>query len=203
MHNAIEDKKQTPARDLDDQLVRAFQSGHQNAFDQLVLRHQDRVFTVCYRFFGNHQEAHDMAQEIFIKVYKNLSGFRAEAAFFTWLYRITINSCKNRLKSLEYKYRQKQVSLSNPNHTESQSPKEPADTQPSPLDALEKMEKGQMIQKAIDALPKEQKMMIILRDIEGLAYEEIIKLTGLRLGTVKSKLARARILLREKLKGVV
>ncbi|RPI79095.1 MAG: sigma-70 family RNA polymerase sigma factor [Desulfobacteraceae bacterium] len=203
MSNAIENNNQISARDLDDQLVRAFQSGQTKAFDQLVIRHQDRVFTVCYRFLGNEQEARDMAQEIFINVYRHLNGFRAEAAFFTWLYRITVNSCKNRLKSLEYKYRKKQVSLSGPFQTESSQSKEMEDGQPSALAALEKKEKGQMIQKAIDALPKEQKMMIVLRDIEGLAYEEIIKLTGLRLGTVKSKLARARILLREKLKGKV
>lgn len=203
MSQAIGDNYQIPARDLDNQLVRAFQAGQTKAFDQLVIRHQDRVFTVCYRFLGNEHEARDMAQEIFINVYKHLNGFREEAAFFTWLYRITVNSCKNRLKSLEYRYRKKQVSLSGSFQTESSESKEMEDDRPSALAALEKKERGEMIQKAIDALPREQKMMIVLRDIEGLAYEEIIKLTGLRLGTVKSKLARARILLREKLKGKV
>jgi RNA polymerase sigma-70 factor (ECF subfamily) len=204
MKSAIEDKNQTPEPDLDLELVRAFQSGRKNAFDQLVLRHQDRIFTVCYRCLGDRQEAYDMAQEIFIKVYKNLDGFRAEASFFTWLYRITINNCKNRLKSLEYRYRKKQVSLpDSPNQTGPGTLREPEDTQQSPLAVLEKRERGALIQKAINSLPKEQKMMIVLRDIEGLPYEEIIKLTGHKLGTVKSKLARARILLREKLRRLV
>jgi RNA polymerase sigma-70 factor (ECF subfamily) len=204
MKSAIEDKNQTPEPDLDLELVRAFQSGSKNAFDRLVLRHQDRVVTVCYRFLGDRQEAYDMAQEIFIKVYKNLYGFRAEASFFTWLYRITINNCKNKLKSLEYKYRRKQMPLSgSQNHSEPGLFKEPEDVQPSALAVLEKRERGDLIQKAIDSLPKEQKMMIVLRDIEGLPYEEIIKLTGHKLGTVKSKLARARILLREKLRRLV
>lgn len=204
MNTVLDVQKQKLEADLDIQLVRAFQSGKGNAFDQLVLRHKDRVFTLCCRFLGDYQEADDMAQEIFIKVYKNLQNFRAEASFFTWLYRIAVNSCKNRLKSLEYKYRRKQVPLpGSQNPGDSGSIKEIEDNQPTPAAALEKTEKGKLIQKTINSLPKEQKMMVVLRDIEGLSYEEIIKLTGHKLGTVKSKLARARTALREKLKGMI
>jgi len=204
MSSAEDQNKEHIEKDPDADLISAFKSGNTRAFDQLVLRHKDRIFNLCYRLLGDYQEANDTAQEIFIKVYKNLQSFRGEASFLTWLYTIAGNTCKNRLKSLEYRYRKKEVSLHDPhNHEGGNQDREIEDESGSPLVLLEKKEKMKIIQGAIDSLPAEQKLVVVLRDIEGLSYDEIINITGHRLGTVKSKLARARLILREKLRGIV
>lgn len=204
MSSAKDQKKENIGEDPDADLISAFKSGNTRAFDQLVLRYKDRIFNLCYRSLGDYQEANDTAQEIFIKVYKNLKSFRGEASFLTWLYLIASNTCKNRLKSLEYRYRNKKVSLHNPhNQDDEKQDREIEDESESQLVVLEKKEKMKLIQSAIDSLPAEQKLVVILRDIEGFSYEEIINITGHRLGTVKSKLARARLILREKLRGII
>ena len=191
-------------KDPDADLISAFKSGNTHAFDQLVLRYKDRIFNLCYRSLGDYQEAYDTAQEIFIKVYKNLQSFRGEASFLTWLYTIAGNTCKNRLKSLDYRYRNKKVSLNDPHNQDGGNREvDIEDESESPLVVLEKKEKMKIIQGAIDSLPAEQKMVVVLRDIEGLSYDEIINITGHRLGTVKSKLSRARLILREKLRGII
>jgi len=185
-------------------LVKAFQSGDKTVFDKIVLKYKDKVFNLCYRFLGDHAEADDCAQESFVKVYRSLQGFRLESTFSTWLYRLTVNTCKNKLGSLEYRYRKKMVRLNNPKETEEgTNPIEIKDESLSPIVEIERKEKEMLIQKAIDSLPEEQKTVVVLRDIEGLSYEEILKITGYKLGTLKSKLARARGELREKLKGVI
>lgn len=204
MSSAEDQNKEHIGEDPDADLISAFKSGNTHAFDQLVLRYKDRIFNLCYRSLGDYQEAYDTAQEIFIKVYKNLQSFRGEASFLTWLYTIASNTCKNRLKSLEYRYRNKNVSLNNPhNQEDGNQDRDIEDESGSPLVVLEQKEKMKLIQSAIDSLPAEQKMVVILRDIEGLSYDEIINVTGHRLGTVKSKLARARLILRDKLRGII
>lgn len=188
----------------DESLVRAFQAGDNNAFDELVLRHKERIFNMCYRFFGDYEEANDSAQEVFMKVYMSLKGFRGESSFPTWLYRITVNICKNKLKSLRYRFKSRTVSISDVHEPEKGSrPLDIADTSLSPVDCLETKQRDLLIQRAIDALPPPQKTVIVLRHIEGLSYEEIAEVTGFTLGTVKSKIARARFRLRDELKGVL
>lgn len=188
----------------DAERVKAFQSGDKTVFDKIVLKYKDKVFNLCYRFLGDHAEADDCAQESFVKVYCSLQGFRLESTFSTWLYRLTVNTCKNKLGSLEYRYRKKMVRLNNPKETEEgTNPIEIKDESLSPIIEIERKEKKMLIQKAIDSLPEEQKTVVVLRDIEGLSYEEIVKITGYKLGTLKSKLARARSELRKKLRGVI
>jgi RNA polymerase sigma-70 factor (ECF subfamily) len=204
MSTAKDQKREHIEETPDADLVSAFKSGNTLAFDRLVLRHKDRIFNLCYRFLGDHHEANDTAQEIFIKAYSNLKSFRGESSFLTWLYLIAANRCKNRLKSLEYRYRGKKVSLQNlfgGNDEDKESDIEYEGD--SPLLLLEKKEKMELIQKAIDRLPAEQKIVVVLRDIEGLSYDEIMNITGHRLGTVKSKLARARLFLRDKLRDII
>ena len=188
----------------DAELVKAFQAGDTASFDALVLNHKHRVFNLCYRFLGEYQEANDSAQETFVKVYRSLTGFRFKSSFSTWLYRIAVNTCLNRLKSLEYRSRRKMVRLDNPGgHEGLAGSMALRDETPSPLNELERRERSALIQKAIASLPVEQKTVVVLRDMEGLSYEDIARVTGYRLGTVKSKLARARLELRERLKGVI
>ena len=197
-------KKQAGSPDEDAVLVRFFQKGDKAAFDKLVRKHKDKLFNLVYWFLGDYQEANDCAQEIFIKVFKSLKKFRFESAFSTWLYRIATNTCKNRLKSSAYRWKKKTVSLESPEGSKSVNPSfELEDDSPSPANELEKKERLMLIQKAINALPEEQNRVVVLRDIQGLSYEEIADITGLNLGTVKSRLARGRLELRNKLKGMI
>jgi len=192
-------KPQNPGS-KDVKLIKAFQAGKKAAFDELVLSHKDKVFNLCYWFIGDYQEANDLAQDVFFKAFKALKNFRFESAFSTWIYRITVNTCKNRLKSLQYRLKNKFVHL---NHTKAGSNPgvEIADESSSPEIELGKKEKMKRIKAAINSLPPNKKTVVVLRDIEGLSYEKISTVTQLNLGTVKSKLARARQDLREMLKG--
>ena len=185
-------------------LIKAFQRGDKRAFDQLVIRHKDRIFNLCYRFIGDYEEANDSAQEAFVKAYGSLKTFRLESAFSTWLYRIAVNTCKNKLGSSSYRAKRKTVSLDNLGNNEVGAlPMEIQNGTPSPLARMEEKERRRLVQTALDALPAEFKMVVALRDIEGLSYEEIAQVTGLNLGTVKSRIARARTDLRNKLRGVL
>jgi len=185
-------------------LIKAFQKGDKKAFDQLVIRHKDRIFNLCYRFLGDYEEANDSAQEAFVKAYGSLNTFRLESAFSTWLYRIAVNACKNKLVSSAYKAKRKTVSLDNPgNPSDGPLPMEIPYGAPSPLARMEEKEKRVLVQRALDALPTEFKMVVTLRDVEGFSYEDIAEITGLNLGTVKSRIARARTDLRNKLRGVL
>jgi RNA polymerase sigma-70 factor (ECF subfamily) len=185
-------------------LIKAFQKGDKRAFDELVIRHKDRIFNLCYRFLEDYEEANDSAQEAFVKAYGSLSTFRLESSFSTWLYRIAVNTCKNKLGSSAYKAKRKMVSLDNPGTPSNEiPPMEIPNGAPSPLARMEEKEKMALVQKALDTLPTEFKMVVTLRDVEGLSYEQIAEITGLHLGTVKSRIARARTELRNKLRGVL
>ena len=199
MDKEIQKSRRSP--DPDAVYVRAAQGGDMAAFDQLVIRHKDKLFNMVYWLLGDYQEANDCAQEIFIKVFKSIEGFRFQSLFSTWLYRIAINTCKNRRKSSTYRWKKRTVSLENPENPnqDNRSCEIPSDS-PSPENSLEKKERIMVIQKAVNALPQEQNRVVVLRDIQGLSYQEIADITGLNLGTVKSRLARARLGLRKKLR---
>ena len=195
-------KKAVDSRDEDTALVRAIQAGDMAAFDRLVLKYKDKIFNLVCWFLGDYQEANDCAQETFIKVFKSLKKFRFESAFSTWLYRIAINTCKNKLKSSAFRWKKKTVSLENPKGSkDGDLAFEIRDESPSPVIELEKKERLTLIRKAIKSLHEEQNEVVVLRDIQGLSYEEIAIITGLNIGTVKSRLARGRLALRNKLKG--
>lgn len=183
-------------------LVRDFLHGKQHSFDSLVLRHQDMVFNICYRMLGDYDEADDCAQDIFLKVYRSLSGFRFESKFSTWLYRIAVNTCKNRLASVSRRRNRRMVRLAGDPDCDTPG-LDIRDSGASPSKVFEKKERERLIQGAIQSLPDTQRMVVVLRDVEGLSYDEISKLSGMNQGTVKSKLARARRKLREKLEGLI
>ena len=187
----------------DSDLVYAFKKGDYSAFEKIVLKYQDRVYNLCYRFLGDKQEAEDSAQEIFIKVYKSLKGFKLKSSFYTWLYRIVINTCKNRVKSLEYRRAKSRVSIDDDQEKKDHGISGIVDKDNLPDKKLEQKEKIKRIQEAINSLPADQKTMVILRDIEGFSYDEIANITKNMLGTVKSKLSRARQGLRNKLEGII
>lgn len=186
------------------QWVRDFKAGDRSAFDNIMLKHKDQVFSLCYRFLGDFQEANDSAQETFVKVFTSLKRFRMESSFSTWLYRIAVNTCKNRLKSSQFRHRKRMVPL---HHTGSDGNSNPSpelrDEGPTASELVLRKERMMRIQEAIDSLPEEQKSVVLLRDLEGFSYDEISSITGIPLGTVKSKLARARQRLRDRLRGVI
>jgi RNA polymerase sigma-70 factor (ECF subfamily) len=185
-------------------LITAFQEGDRTAFDKLVLKHKNKVFNLCYWVIGDYQEANDTAQETFIKVFRSLKKFRFDSSFSTWLFRIAVNTCKNRLNSSEFRQKKKTISLDNPGDPATErSLSQIKDEAPSPSIELERRERMMLIKEAIDSLPAEQKEVVVLRDIEGLSYDEIVDITGLNVGTLKSRLARARLNLRNRLRSVI
>jgi RNA polymerase sigma-70 factor (ECF subfamily) len=195
-------KKPAGSPDPDAAFVRAVQDGDMAAFDQLVIKHKDKLFNMVYWLLGDYQETNDCAQEIFIRVFKSIKKFRFQSSFSTWLYRIAINTCKNRRKSSAYRWKKRTISLENPeNPNQDNRSYEIQNGSPSPENRLEKKERIMLIRKAINALPQEQNRVIVMRDIQGLSYQEIADITGLNLGTVKSRLARARLELKNKLNG--
>jgi len=204
MSEDIQNKAQSNAED--EALINALRAQKYagSAFDALVLKYQNRVFNLCYRYLGNYEEANDCAQETFVKVYRSIDKFRQDSSFATWLYRIAVNTCKNKFMSLEYRYKKKTISLDSPSsNSENDCPLEVRDDSNNAAYEIEKREKEQLIQFAIDSLPEDQRSVVLLRDVEGLSYEQIAKVTGFNLGTVKSKLSRARAALQEKLRGMI
>ncbi len=185
-------------------LAGEYLAGERRAFDELIRLHQKQVFNLCFRILGDYDEADDCAQEVFIKVSRSLKGFRLEAAFSTWLHRITVNTCKNRLNSLDYRLKSRKIRIDMERDMDQKSqPIEIEDKSQSPAREVIRKELDRLIQRAINSLPARQKLVIVLRDIEGRSYEEIGEITGFKLGTVKSKLSRAREQLRESLKGMI
>lgn len=197
-------KRSAPTNEPDDAtLVRETLAGDRRAFDLLVLRHADMLFNLCNRMLGDYDEASDCAQDAFIRAYRGLESFRGDAAFATWLYRIALNTCKNRLASAEYRRARKAVRLEGGGADDAIVPASGRLSHSDPEARLERGEREAIIQRALDDLPPDEKAVAVLCDIEGKSYEETAALTGIPLGTVKSRLARARRRLRPKLEGIV
>ena len=179
----------------DFQWILLFKSGKEEGFNRLVLKHKDRIFGLCLRLMaGNRDEAEDGAQEAFVKAYHGLKDFRMESKFSSWLYRIAVNTCKNRLVSRSYQESRRHQDLD-------AADADGAPSSPSPAQVLEAKDKRGRIEAAIARLPEEQRMLVVLRDVEGRSYEEIAETTGLNPGTVKSRLNRGRGQLQEWLRA--
>jgi RNA polymerase sigma-70 factor (ECF subfamily) len=164
-------------------------AGDAPAFEELVMTYQHRVFGVALRMLGNRAEAEDVAQEAFVRAHRALGEFRGDAKLSTWLYAITSRLCLNRLASGERRMaRQGEDALLRL-----------SDAGPRPDAALERRELETALGRAIAELPEDRRIVVVLRDIEGLSYEEIAQALELELGTVRSRLHRARAELKEKL----
>jgi RNA polymerase sigma-70 factor (ECF subfamily) len=186
-------------------LLRRLRERDERAFAELVDRHKNQVFNLLYRMIANRAEAEDLAQEVFITVFKSIDQFRGESKLSTWIYRVAVNHCKNRIKYLSRRHEKKHGELDDVAEGKSAAQGgEPiasggsAQAQAPDL-VLEGMEREVMVQRAIADLDEEHRVVVVLRDIEELSYEEIVEITGLPEGTVKSRLHRARLALKEKL----
>jgi RNA polymerase sigma-70 factor (ECF subfamily) len=164
-----------------------------------------QVFNLVFRMLGSREEAEDLAQEVFITVFKSIDGFRGDSKFSTWLYRVAANHCKNRHKYLarrRYHAAQPLDELAERDAAgRSGGPAMPLQSQLSEPDRLlEGKRLEQALQKEIAALDEDQRLLIVLRDVQGLSYQEITQITALAEGTVKSRLHRARMALKDRLK---
>ncbi len=171
------------------------------AFDEIVQLYGDKVFSLVYRMLGNRHEAEDVAQEVFITVFKTVDGFRGEAKFSTWLLRIAANQSKNRIK-----YLSRRPTDGGEIDDALQAPATagtPAPVLQGHIDGpdvlMEAAELEALMQRAIAALDEEHRLLVILRDVEELSYQEIGEITGLPEGTIKSRLHRARMAIKEEL----
>jgi len=178
-------------------LVRRLRERDERAFRELITEHRDRIFNLTYRMLGNRSEAEDVAQEVFITVFKTIDSFREEAKFSTWLYRVAVNHCKNRIKYLSRRYDRAQDELDE--NASAVVSSGPAGPMPRPDRAVEGAQLDKVLQDAIATLDEDHRLVIVLREIEDLSIEEICEITGLPDGTVKSRLHRARLALRKKI----
>ena len=173
----------------DQQLVERVQQGDKAAFDVLVQKYQHKIINLIGRYVREPAEAMDVAQETFIKAYRALPRFRGDSAFYTWLYRIAINTAKNHLVSEGRRPVDQQLDLQDPEQYEMQARLRSMDT-PEGMLLTDEIQKT--VEKAIQGLPEELKTAIVLRELEGLSYEEIAEAMDCPVGTVRSRIFRAR-----------
>ena len=174
------------------QLIQQAQGGDLEAFNALVLRHQDRLFTITYRIMGEGDSAADMAQDAFLTAYRKLDTYRG-GSFKAWLARIATNLCYDELR--RRKRRPADYIEDLPGSDLDDGPPLPAET-PSPEQVAQQGELNRALQDCINGLKDDQRVVLVLSDVQGLSYQEIAESAGITLGTVKSRLSRARLAVR-------
>lgn len=174
---------------LDQDLVLRVQQGDKSAFDLLVIKYQHKIIQLVNRYVKDSSEAQDVAQEAFIKAYRALGNFRGESAFYTWLYRIAINTAKNYLVSRSRRSSDYQVDIQDAEQIENAPQLHGMET---PERLLFNQEIIETIKTAIENLPEEMRVAIMLREFEGMSYEEIAEAMDCPVGTVRSRIFRAR-----------
>ena len=177
----------------DIQLIRRAKQGDIAAFEELIMEYQKKVYNTAYRFFNNAEDALDVSQEIFIKVYTSLKAFKEGSTFSTWLYRIAVNTC------IDYSRKRRKIQDVSLDDEDSNVAKNMVSPQLPPDKIVENREIKDAIAKAIQTLPEDLRICIILRDIQGFTYLEISELLDCSIGTVKSRINRGRRALRKQL----
>jgi RNA polymerase sigma-70 factor, ECF subfamily len=186
---------------LDDaELVRLVQSGQAHAYAHLVRRYQDRIYNTCRRISSHDEDARDLAQETFLKAFRGLSGFEFKSGFYTWVYRIAVNL------SLTHRRRAKLRVTTSLDESPGDVPlgeRLPDKSGTSPLDRADANEMGEVVSRALDLIDKEHRAVVVLRDMEGLNYAQMAEVLEIPVGTVKSRVSRARAALRGAVEGLI
>jgi RNA polymerase sigma-70 factor, ECF subfamily len=189
----------SPPDPIEQRLIERLVARDERAFNELVRAYERRVFALVLRMIGNHAEAEDLAQEVFVQVFKAIGSFRGDSKLSTWVYRIAVNLCKNRSKYLRVRHAGEEeeleavaerVPLGDARHAN-------VGQVARPDEAVAGKQVEQIVQRAILAIEPDFRECLVLRDVEELSYEEIGEITGLAPGTVKSRIHRARAMLRE------
>ena len=176
-------------REQEAAIVRKVRGGDANAFETLVLAYEKNVYNIALRMTGNSEDAADMTQEAFIKAYNSLQSFRGDSKFSVWLYRIVSNVCLDFLRS---KNRRPTVSLSVEDDDGEDAQLDVADESQSPELLLDRKLTRDSVRRGLDSLPPDYRQILLLREIQGLSYDEIAQALSLEVGTVKSRIFRAR-----------
>jgi len=186
----------------DEELVARVQAGETAAYDEIVNRYKDRVFSYACRMLGDPESANETAQDVFLRAYRHLGRFRGDAKFGTWFYTIVSSTCKN-----AYAYNARRARHAEPRAATGEDGPifEALDRAPdatfAPHLIVSRRDVARIVRDAIDGLPEPYKSTIVMRDVNNMSYEDISRVMNCRLGTVKSRLARARLMMREKLAG--
>jgi RNA polymerase sigma-70 factor (ECF subfamily) len=179
----------------DAQLIERTLAGHSEAFGQLVLKYQDRLFNTIFHVVGHAEDARDIVQEAFVQAFVKLDSFGHRSAFYTWLYRIAFNVAMS--------HRRKRRPAASVDQMKEAGNMETPGDEDDPADELERKERCGQVRHAISQLPDEYRDVLVLREIDGCCYETIAEVLDLPVGTVRSRLHRARLQMREQLKGVL
>lgn len=181
--------------DMDDNLIKKAQKGNTDAFEKLVYKYEKLIYNLAYSMLRNEQDAYDISQEVFIKVYQSITTFNFTAKFSTWIHRITVNTTIDEIrkrKNKETEYIDKMVDVG-----DGAIAKQFEDKSPTPEDQILLKERNQDLIDSIKKLKEEHRIALTLRDIKGYSYEEIAEILDCSLGTVKSRISRARSNLKE------
>lgn len=189
----------TRAPETDNQLISRFKQGEKQAFDLLVIKYQHKILALISNYVKNSHEMQDVAQETFIKAYRAMNNFRGESAFYTWLYRIAINTAKNYVASQKRKSPSLNIDIDETNHFDEKNLHETS----TPETILYKEEVEKVIFSVINNLPDALRTAITLREIDGLSYEEIAGVMDCPAGTVRSRIFRAREAIDEALQALI
>lgn len=176
------------------ELIARLQKRDETAFEELLRQYEKKVYTLCFRMCGNSEDAEEAAQDTFLALWRGIDRFRQESSLSTWIYRLASNACIDLLRR-----RKKQGSSLSLDDEELFL--DAVDPAPRPREAVEHREAQKLLQEGLSALPEEYRKVLILREIEGLSYTEIAESASLELGTVKSRISRGRVLLRNFLSG--
>jgi RNA polymerase sigma-70 factor (ECF subfamily) len=187
-----------PSPRIQREVIERCKAGDEKAFAEVVLHSQKKVFNIAYRMLGHLEEAKDLAQEVFLSVFESIKDLKEEIKFEAWLTQITLNHCRNRWKYLKRRQYFNTDSLDDPVETEDGiMPKAIVDPSDDPETLYEKKNIQQFIQRGLMKLKEDQRELLVLRDLQGFSYEEMGQWLGLPEGTIKSKLHRARMDLKE------
>lgn len=196
----VENGEPADSARADWELVKLVQQGHKRSFDLLVIKYQSRVLAIANRFVKNYAEAQDVAQESFVKAYRAMDSFRGDSAFYTWLYRITVNTAKNHLQARK---RRPQSSLALDDDEQFSDHVEALQELETPETKLVRDQLKALIDETIASLSEELRSAICLREFEGMSYEDIAAALDCPIGTVRSRIFRAREIIDEKIKPFI